>query len=104
MYKLKTTKNFNKKLQNLQQLFNLTKSDTKEIISEIKEVMLELEKTGSIPTEYQDHKLTRAPWTGYNEFHVLDDLLVIYFKIEKKKVIRMVTITNHKELQNGRWN
>ncbi|MEB3364804.1 type II toxin-antitoxin system YafQ family toxin [Lactobacillus sp. R2/2] len=40
----------------------------------------------------------REPWTGYHEFHVLNDLLVIYYQVDAKKRLRMVTITNHKEL------
>lgn len=102
MYTLRTTKIFDKKLKNLQALFALTDSETKEVVNEIRELMRELQENGSVPKEYQDHVLEKAPWIGYNEFHVLDDLLVIYFKIERKRTIRMVTITNHEELRSGR--
>ena len=37
-------------------------------------------------------------WSEYHEFHVLNDLLVIYYQVDAKKRLRMVTITNHKEL------
>ncbi|WP_373307681.1 type II toxin-antitoxin system YafQ family toxin [Lactobacillus helsingborgensis] len=41
-------------------------------------------------------------WSEYHEFHVLNDLLVIYYQVDAKKHIRMVTITNHKELSTGK--
>lgn len=78
MYTLRTTKIFDRKLKNLQTIFGLTDSQTREIIAEIKELMIELQETGTVPAQYQDHLLKREPWIGYHEFHVLDDLLVIY--------------------------
>ncbi|MDR1013069.1 MAG: type II toxin-antitoxin system YafQ family toxin [Lactobacillales bacterium] len=51
---------------------------------------------------YYDHTLKCEPWSGYREFHVMDDLLVVYYKIDSKKRIRMVTITSHEELSTGK--
>ncbi|OQQ90537.1 hypothetical protein B6U56_04435 [Ligilactobacillus salivarius] len=81
-YKIKVTRSFDKKLSNLPKLFNLTKEEAQEVLEEITFAMNELQKHGELPIEYADHVLERKPWIGYNEFHVLDDLLVVYFKVE----------------------
>jgi len=103
MYVLRRTTNFDKRLKNIKKIFNLTDKETVEILDELRELMITLQETGYIPEEYQDHVLEKKPWRGFHEFHLLDDMLVVYFKIEKKKVIRMVTITNHEELSTGKF-
>lgn len=101
-YHLKLEHSFKKRMDNLEKIFNLSPVDAQDAREAILDAMENLEKNGLLPEEYDDHKLTRMPWIGYNEFHALDDTLVIYYKIEKKKRIRMVTITNHKELKTGK--
>lgn len=100
-YTLKTTRLFDYRLKNLQRLFQLDESDTREVTQEIKYIMAELLVHGKVPDEYLDHELTDEPWIGFRELHILDDLLVVYFKVDKKKRIRMTTITNHLELRSG---
>ena len=51
---------------------------------------------------YYDHKLTDEPWIGFNEYHILNDLLVVYYKVDSKKTIRFTTITTHDELRKGK--
>lgn len=101
MYIIKTTKLFDKRLANLNKYFALTDDEVKDAIESIKYSMIELRNNGVLPEEYDDHPLKVAPWTGFNEYHVLDDLLVVYYKIEKKGTIRFTTIVTHKELRKG---
>jgi mRNA interferase YafQ len=61
-----------------------------------------LAEVGKLPSAYQDHLLVDRPWGGFNEFHVLDDVLVVYYKVESKRRIRMTAITNHKRLRIGK--
>lgn len=101
MFKIKSTKLFDKRFANLGKYFDLSTDDINDAIEAIKFSMLELRKHGQLPEEYDDHVLEDAPWTGFNEYHVLDDLLVIYYKVDKRKTIRFTTITTHKELRKG---
>ncbi|WP_415595920.1 MULTISPECIES: hypothetical protein [Lactobacillaceae] len=45
--------------------------------------------------------LTDRFWTGFNEHHILDDLLVAYDKVVEKQRIRMIAIKNHTQLVTG---
>lgn len=101
-YHLKMERSFSKRMDELGKIFSLNHSEAQEAREVILDAMEILEKGLSLPQEYDDHKLKREPWIGFNEFHVLDDALVIYYKVEKKHKIRMVTITNHQELQKGK--
>ena len=96
-YEVRFEKSFVKRMDNLQSMFNLSSVDTMDarMITRYVFEILVIEKN-------TDHKLLREPWTGYHEFHVLNDLLVIYYQVDAKKRIRMVTITNHKELSIGK--
>ncbi len=101
MYKIKTTHLFDKRLANLGKYFKLSNDEIIDAIESIKFSMLELRNTGNLPEDYDNHILKDEPWTGFNEYHVLDDLLVVYYKVEKNKTIRFTTITTHKELRRG---
>lgn len=101
MFKITTTKLFDKRFANLGKYFNLSDDDIDNAIDDIKFTMVELKDYGELPEEYDDHVLEDEPWTGFNEYHVLDDLLVIYYKVDKRKRIRFTTITTHKELRKG---
>ncbi|MDR1473349.1 MAG: type II toxin-antitoxin system YafQ family toxin [Lactobacillales bacterium] len=100
-YAIRTTSVFDKRLKNLQSYFNLTNQEAKEAIKTIKETMILLKKDGFLPKEYDNHDLTKEPWRGFREYHVLDDVLVVYYKVEKKRRIRFTTITTHDELRKG---
>lgn len=56
-----------------------------------------------MPEYFHDHKLQQEPWKDYREFQVENDWLVVYYKIDLKKRMRMVTITDHKELSDGNY-
>ena len=101
MYIIKTTKLFNKRFANLSKYFKLSDDNIKDAIESIKFSMIELRDTGVLPEEYDDHVLEDEPWIGFNEYHILDDLLVVYYKIDNKHTIRFTTITTHKELRKG---
>lgn len=101
MYTVTTTKLYDKRFTNLGKYFELTDDEIEEAIDDIEYTMVELKSKGTLPQEYEDHVLMDAPWTGFHEYHVLNDLLVIYYKVEKKKNIRFTTITTHTELRRG---
>lgn len=72
------------------------------IIKIIREAILELQEKGHV--EYaglSDHQLTKYPYNDGNrfEFHIHDDdVLVVYFKRESKRVIRMVGVYSHESI------
>ena len=101
MYNIKTTKLFDKRFANLGKYFLLSNDEIKEATEAIKYSMVELQQNGVLPDEYDDHVLEDEPWTVFNEYHVLDDLLVIYYRVDKKKNLRFTTITTHRELRKG---
>ncbi|HIY57841.1 MAG TPA: hypothetical protein H9829_06545 [Candidatus Tetragenococcus pullicola] len=64
--------------------------------------MEELFIHGKAPDDYLDYELTDEPWIVFRKLHSLDEvLLLVYFKVDKKKIIRLTTITNHLELRRG---
>ena len=69
------------------------------IIKTIREAILELQEKGHVEqTGWAEHKLTGYPYGDGNhfEFHIHDDdVLVVYFKRERKQVIRMVGVFSH---------
>jgi mRNA interferase YafQ len=93
---------FVKRMDNLARLFKLSLSDANDCRDTIIEAIEILSTGQNLPTYLKDHVLEKEPWTGYNEFHVLDDLLVVYYKVDAKKRIRMITVTNHEELSSGK--
>lgn len=101
-YEIRLEKAFVKRMDHLTTLFALSIQDTKDAREVIIDAIELLASDGKLPVMYADHALEHEPWRGYREFHVLDDLLVVYYKIDTKKRIRMVTITNHKELTSGK--
>lgn len=75
------------------------------IITIVKETIDELGDRGYVDTTgWDDHMLVRRPFADGNhfEFHIYDDdVLVVYFKWESKKRIRMVGIYDHGTLHKG---
>ncbi len=76
------------------------------IIRTIREAIAELEQEGRvIHTGWSDHRLTRSPFDdarspfddgSHFEFHIHDDdVLVVYFKRERNRRIRMVGVYSH---------
>ena len=96
-YEVRFEKSFVKRMDNLQSIFNQSTVDTIDarMITRYVFEILAIEK-------YTVHKVLKKLWSEYHEFHVLNDLLVIYYQVDAKKRLRMVTITNHKELSTGK--
>lgn len=79
-------------MDNLQSLLNLSSIDT----IDLRITIIDAVKITTIE-KYTDHNLLREPWTVYHEFHVLNDLLVIYYQVDVKERLRLATSTNHKK-------
>ncbi len=73
-----------------------------EIIGIVKEAIRELAEKGYVDEAgWDDHPLVRSPFADGNhfEFHIYDDdVLVVYFKRERRRVIRMVGIYDHETI------
>lgn len=91
----------NKFWQSVRKLrYKYAKDEFKEVIEKIKESIKILAREGCLPEDYDDHLLRRSPYTNYHEYHVYDDdVLVIYFRYEKKLYLRFVEVTDHDHLR-----
>lgn len=73
-----------------------------EIILSLKECIQELASYGHIEeTGWNEHVLRRSPFADGNhiEFHIFDDdVLVVYFKVERNRTIRMVGVYDHESI------
>lgn len=70
-----------------------------EIIEDIRESIVILAESGTLPPEYNDHLLRRSPYVNYNEYHVYDDdVLIIYYRHDKKLYLRFVEVIDHETL------
>jgi mRNA interferase YafQ len=49
-----------------------------------------------LPENYRDHALT-GDWTGYREYHIKPDLLLIYRKLDEE-TLRLARLGSHGEL------
>jgi mRNA interferase YafQ len=63
----------------------------------IKEVILILEETGSLPSAYSPHKLS-GNYSGYWEAHVKPDWLIIWKLLEDDREIWLTRTGNHSDL------
>lgn len=79
-----------------------THDELAEIIRTIKACLHELEEKGYVDENgWNEHRLERSPFGDGNhfEFHIHDDdVLVVYFKRERHRVIRMVGIYDHENI------
>ena len=70
-----------------------------EIIVTVKDCIEELRRSGQVrESGWDDHALAKPPFSDgmHFEFHVFDDdVLVVYFRRERRHVIRMVGIYDH---------
>lgn len=80
--------------------YKYTHDEFTELIEDVKESIKVLANKGKLPKEYHDHLLRRSPYVNYNEYHVYDDdVLVIYYRYEKRLYFRFVEVTDHKHLR-----
>ena len=70
----------------------------KAVIAELKKVTELLIIEEILPTKYRDHEL-KGNYKGIRELHLKPDALLLYIKIEQKKLILMA-IGNHANLFN----
>lgn len=77
-----------------------------EIISIIRDCIRELAEKGFVDENgWHDHLLTKPPYAdgAHYEFHVFDDdVLVVYFRRERNRVIRMVGAYDHDTLPSNK--
>ncbi len=69
-----------------------------EIIVTVKDRIEELRRSGQVTESgWDDHALAKPPFSDgmHFELHVFDDVLVVYFRRERRHVIRMVGIYDH---------
>lgn len=85
VYEIRLEKDFVKRMDDLKRLFDLSDRELVDVRETIIDAIEVLSTGEPLAAEFKDHQLTGEPWTGYHEFHVLSDLLVIYYKIDRKK-------------------
>jgi len=88
MFILKITSQFKKDLKRIQ-----NKPDK---IIHLKEVLQLLEEEGMLPEKYKPHKLV-GDYAGFMEFHIENDLLLIWLDPEEN-IIKLVRLGTHSEL------
>lgn len=73
-----------------------------EIAGIIKDCIRELQAYGEVTENgWLNHLLEKSPFDDglHYEFHIFDDdVLVVYFKRERKRVIRMVGVYDHRSI------
>ena len=68
----------------------------KEVLQELKIIIEKLVHEKPLPAKYRDHVL-KGDLKDLRELHVKPDTLLLYFKIEKSKIV-LVDIGNHNNL------
>lgn len=102
-FEIRRTSRFKKHFYTMPERLGITKAQALEAVAEIKEAVAILEEQGTLPPEYgyQLHMLEREPWTGFMEFHALDDVLVVYAGLSSQGIIRLIGVYNHELLAKG---
>lgn len=79
---------------------NRWKKKIPDLQNELKAVFQDYMTLGIIRDEYDPHLLDNPalPYYGDMEFHLFDDLLVVYIEITKKNHIRFIRLGTHDEL------
>lgn len=88
MFVLKMTSQFKKDLKKIK--------NNPHKIQNLKQVLLNLEENGIVPSEYYPHKLT-GNYSGYMECHVENDMLLIWIDAAEN-IIKLVRLGSHSEL------
>jgi mRNA interferase YafQ len=88
MFVLKMTSQFKKDLKKIK--------NNPHKIQNLKQVLLNLEENGVVPSEYYPHKLT-GNYSGYMECHVENDMLLIWIDAAEN-IIKLVRLGSHSEL------
>jgi mRNA interferase YafQ len=99
------TSRFKRHMRTMPERLALTKDQARVAINEIVDALDILQEQGTLPPEYgyQLHMLEREPWTGFMEFHALDDVLVVYAGLSSQGIIRLIGVYNHELLAKGQF-
>ncbi len=89
MYKLKTTKKFEKDFARC-----LKRNYDIELLGEVLKI---LEKSGQLPVKYRSHKLS-GNFKGFFECHIKPDWLLIWRQNNHDKIIELVRTGTHADL------
>lgn len=89
MYRLAPTRSFRRGLKKYRY--------EQEVLGALEQVLDILIKGENLPAQYREHHL-KGKRTYYLECHLRPDLLLIYFKDEKQKVVYLQDIGSHDEL------
>lgn len=75
-------------------------------VVELRELIAnDLQVNGQVPEDYQPHVLDNAGglYNGCVEFHLHDNVLVLYAPVNPRHSVTMRRICTHKELATGRF-
>ena len=102
-FKITETCRFKRHMRTLTERLSISKEQAKEAVDEILDAIDSLREQGTLPDTYHYslHQLEQKPWTGFMEFHALDNVLVVYVDLTHKNVIRLIGIYNHELLSSG---
>ena len=75
----------------------LKKSGKKKDVVLLKEVVAILEMDKTLPEKYRNHFLSGTMST-YQEGHIKDDLLLLYYKDRKNLILILLGVGSHQEL------
>lgn len=82
-----------------------TREQFVEVVTAVKMCIRELQERGEVDEwGWSDHVLLRAPFDDglHREFHTFDDdVLVVYLRRERRRMIRMVGVFDHRSIPGG---
>ncbi|MCC6934200.1 MAG: type II toxin-antitoxin system YafQ family toxin [Candidatus Yanofskybacteria bacterium] len=90
MYELSHTRTFERSLRRLKASGQF-KGKTK---TEFASILARLENGANLPVHNEDHALT-GEWRGYRDCHIRGNLLLVYRKDERARMVVLVDIGNH---------
>ena len=67
-------------------------------ISKLEQVIRLLEQNGSLPQEYNPHKLIGRKWSGYWECHIEPNWLLIWDQNDNELILLLLDTGTHSDL------
>lgn len=103
-WQVKTTPSFWRTVKELKP--DYSREEHADILRSIDDCIRELEEKGSVEeTGWSEHELRRYPFDdgGHFEFCIYnDDILVVYFRVLRKRTIRMVGVYSHRSIPGSK--
>lgn len=93
---------YQKHLRTLRTRLKLTDKQILEVLEELEQIKDYYESDHELPGYLEAHVLEKAPWTGFWEIHVMDDVLLVHVIEDKHKIVRFVGLYNHQMLSSGK--